>query len=151
MTKADIVKRIKERTGLSRQQSVNAVEIVLKCIKDSLKREERVCLVGLGSFYVKHRKQRQGRNPKTGEKITVPEKKIVVFRAGREFRELAKEAKQSVTIKGSKKLKKGFRIGKKGEESYIDFTDEALAEAFRKYLNPKLVEKLDIGLQISKE
>ncbi len=91
MTKADVVKRIKERTGLSRQQSVKAVEIFLDSIKDSLKRGERVCLVGLGSFYIKQRKSRQGRNPKTGEKIKVPAKKIVVFRAGREFREKAKE------------------------------------------------------------
>lgn len=67
------------------------------------------------------------------------------------FRELVKEAKEKITIQGSKKISNGFRIGKKGEESYIDFTDEALAEAFKRYLNPKLVEKLDISLGIKEK
>lgn len=91
MTKAEIVRRVKERTGLTRQQALNAVEIFLDCIKEALQREERVCLVGLGTFYVRHRRGRKGRNPKTGEIISVPEKKIPAFRPGREFRDLVKQ------------------------------------------------------------
>ncbi|MCX7766595.1 MAG: integration host factor subunit beta [Candidatus Sumerlaeia bacterium] len=90
MTKAEIVKLVKERTGLSRSQALVAVDTFLNNIKDALRRGERVCLVGLGTFYVKHRRKREGRNPKTGEKITVPEKKVVAFRAGKEFRQLVK-------------------------------------------------------------
>lgn len=90
MTKAEIVKLVKERTGLSRSQALVAVDTFLNNIKDALRRGERVCLVGLGTFYVKQRRRREGRNPKTGEKITVPEKKVVAFRAGKEFRQLVK-------------------------------------------------------------
>ncbi len=90
MTKAEIVKLVKERTGLSRSQALVAVDTFLNNIKDALRRGERVCLVGLGTFYVKQRRRREGRNPKTGEKITVAEKKVVAFRAGKEFRQLVK-------------------------------------------------------------
>ncbi|MEE8359961.1 MAG: hypothetical protein V3S04_03440 [Candidatus Omnitrophota bacterium] len=62
----------------------------------------------------------------------------------------SKEAKEHFTLKGSPGIDKGFRIGEKGKDSYIDFTDEAITEAFRKYLNPKLVEILDIDLGIEK-
>ena len=90
MTKGEIIKKVRERTGLSRQQSKTAVEIFLNSIKNSLHKGERVCIVGLGTFYIKKRRQRNGRNPKTGDKISVPEKKIVAFRAGREFRDMVK-------------------------------------------------------------
>ncbi len=90
MTKAEIIKNVKERTGLSHQQSRKVVEIFLEGIKESLHKGERVCLVGLGSFYLKKRKERKGRNPKTGENLLIPEKWVVGFKAGREFREMAK-------------------------------------------------------------
>jgi len=66
------------------------------------------------------------------------------------FGALSKEVKAALTVKGSKAVKKGFRIGKQGKESYLDFTDEAIAETFKRYLNPKLVEKLDINLGLDK-
>jgi V/A-type H+-transporting ATPase subunit E len=66
------------------------------------------------------------------------------------FGEFKKEAKKHFTIKGSKGIDKGFRIGKTGKDSYVDFTDEAIAEALKKYLNPKLVELLDIDLEMGK-
>jgi V/A-type H+-transporting ATPase subunit E len=63
----------------------------------------------------------------------------------------SKEAKEHLTLKGARAIEKGFRIGEKGKDSYVDFTDEAIAESFKKYLNPKLVEILDIGLGMDKE
>jgi len=67
------------------------------------------------------------------------------------FNALDKEAKKKVITTGKKGMGKGFRIGEKGKESYLDFTDEALAEGFKRYLSPKLVEILDIDLGIGKE
>jgi len=64
------------------------------------------------------------------------------------FGDIKKEAKEYLKLKESKSVKKGFRIGEKGKESYFDFTDEAISEAFMQYLNPKLVEMLDIDLGI---
>lgn len=65
------------------------------------------------------------------------------------FQELTKQAKQSVELKGAENIHKGFRIGQKNKDSYLDFSDEALAEAFKRYLHPQLAEKLDISLGIS--
>jgi V/A-type H+-transporting ATPase subunit E len=67
------------------------------------------------------------------------------------FSALKKEAKGHVTLKPSKDIEKGFRIGEKGKDSYLDFTDKAIADGFKRYLNPKLIETLDIGLGIDKE
>ncbi|MDB4349633.1 hypothetical protein OAA99_01620 [Omnitrophica bacterium] len=67
------------------------------------------------------------------------------------FSALNKEAKRRFTLKGVSNIEKGFRIGEEGKDSYIDFSDEAITEAFKRYLNPKLVEILDIGLGMDKE
>jgi V/A-type H+-transporting ATPase subunit E len=63
------------------------------------------------------------------------------------FSALSKEAKDHIKITGKKGLEKGFRIGEKGKDSYFDFTDEAITEAFKRYLNPKLVQLLDLDLE----
>lgn len=67
------------------------------------------------------------------------------------FASFAQEAKKHIALTGTKTIKKGFRIGEKDKDSYFDFTDEAIAEAFKRYLNPKLVEMLDIGLGLDKK
>lgn len=67
------------------------------------------------------------------------------------FGALGKEAEKYLNIKGAKGAKKGFRIGEEGKDSYIDFTDAAISEAFKRYLNPRLIEVLDIGLSEPKE
>ena len=67
------------------------------------------------------------------------------------FRALTKDLRGQVTLSSSKGVDKGFRIGKKGKESYFDFTDEAIAESFKKYLNPKLAKLLDIEFNKGKK
>lgn len=62
------------------------------------------------------------------------------------FSALRKEAKEKVLLKESKDIGKGFRIGERGKNSYLDFTDQAIVEGFKRYLNPKLVDALDIDL-----
>jgi len=64
--------------------------------------------------------------------------------------ELSKEVKGHFVLTGSKSIEKGFRIGEKGKDSYFDFTDDAIAEAFKKYLSPKLLDVLDIDLGLEK-
>jgi V/A-type H+-transporting ATPase subunit E len=66
------------------------------------------------------------------------------------FSSFGSEVKGHIKLKGTKSVEKGFRIGERGKDSYFDFTDEAIAEAFKKYLNPKLVEMLDIDLGLGK-
>ena len=67
------------------------------------------------------------------------------------FSSFGKEAKKHLTVTGKKTIEKGFRIGEKGKESYFDFSDEAITEALKRYLNPKLVEILDIDLGLKKK
>ncbi len=62
------------------------------------------------------------------------------------FSALAKDVKAHLTLTGAPGIEKGFRIGEKGKDSYFDFTGEAITESFTRYLNPKLVETLNIDL-----
>ncbi|UCD54678.1 MAG: hypothetical protein JSV93_03915 [Candidatus Omnitrophota bacterium] len=65
------------------------------------------------------------------------------------FKALAKDIK--LTLTGAPGIEKGFRIGEKGKDSYFDFTGEAIAESFTRYLNPKLAEMLNINLGLGKK
>lgn len=87
MTKAEIIRHLIEKSGLPRKDAVEAVEIFLTCIKEGLQTGEKVSLVGFGTFLVKEKNSRNGRNPRTGEMIFIPEKKVAVFKPGKAFRE----------------------------------------------------------------
>ncbi|MCD6506423.1 HU family DNA-binding protein [Candidatus Poribacteria bacterium] len=86
-TKNDLVAAVVEKAGLSKKQAAAAVDAVLDTIKESLASGEKVSLIGFGSFDVKERKAREGRNPQTGEKIKIPAKKVPVFKPGKQLRE----------------------------------------------------------------
>ncbi|MDX2177918.1 MAG: HU family DNA-binding protein [Candidatus Sumerlaeia bacterium] len=86
MTKAKVVAVLMERTGLSRRDATVAVEVFMDQVKAGLSRDEKVSLVGFGTFYVKVQRARQGRNPRTGQSIAIPEKRVTVFKPGKSFR-----------------------------------------------------------------
>ena len=67
------------------------------------------------------------------------------------FAALRKEAKERVLLQEKQGVQGGFRIGAKGAGSYLDFTDQAIADGFRRYLNPKLVDALDIDLGLKQD
>ena len=87
MTKAEVVDLVAQRTGISRQQAYESVEIFLDSVKDALKEGQKVSLVGFGTFLVKDKNARNGRNPRTGEQIDIPPKKVPIFKPGKSFRE----------------------------------------------------------------
>lgn len=89
MTKLELIDNIAE-LGISKKDAAEAVETIIETIKGALKNGEKVNLAGLGSFEVKNRAPRKGRNPKTGEEIHIPSKKIPVFRAGKQLKEAVK-------------------------------------------------------------
>ncbi len=90
MTRKDLAVNIAEKKGL-RQNDVKAVvDEVLGEISQGLARGEKVELRGFGVFKVKERKSRLGRNPKTGEVVPVPARKVVHFKVGKELKELVK-------------------------------------------------------------
>ncbi|MGE5173246.1 MAG: integration host factor subunit beta [Betaproteobacteria bacterium] len=89
MTKAELVDKIAEKKpGLTRKQVEVVVNTVLDGIKDALSREDKVEIRGFGSFRVRFRRAKEGRNPKTGETVQVPPKKVPFFKAGKEMREI---------------------------------------------------------------
>jgi integration host factor subunit beta len=89
MTKAELVDKIAEKKpGLTRKQVEVVVNTVFDGIKDALSREDKVEIRGFGSFRIRFRRAKEGRNPKTGETVQVPPKKVPFFKAGKEMREM---------------------------------------------------------------
>ena len=83
MNKTELVAAVAEKANLTKEQAANAVNAVFGSISDALVEGEKVQLVGFGSFQVKERKAKQAKNPRTGEKITVPATKRPAFAAGK--------------------------------------------------------------------
>lgn len=88
MTKAIVAAKVAEKTGMNRKDTVDAIEIFLETVKEGLKANRRISLVGFGTFYVKVRKARKGRNPRTGDKLLIPPKLVATFKPGKAFRQL---------------------------------------------------------------
>ncbi len=81
MTKAEIAKVIHERVGLSQKESRQIVDVVLDVVRSTLERGEDVKISGFGHFHVRDKRARKGRNPKTGEELTIEPRRVVTFRA----------------------------------------------------------------------
>ena len=85
MNKGDLINKVAESAGLTKNQATAAVNAALDSIADSLKNGDKVTLIGSGTFSVSHRAARQGRNPQTGETIKIAAKSNVKFKAGKEL------------------------------------------------------------------
>ena len=83
LTKADIVEAIYEKTDRNRADVKNTVEILLGLMKQAIKKDDALLVSGFGKF---EKEARKGRNPQTDETITLPPRKVVVFRLSRKFR-----------------------------------------------------------------
>jgi len=88
MTKAELVDEIARKASLTRKHSEVIVDAVFSSIIEALQGGDKIELRGFGSFRVRHRASRTGRNPKTGEGVLVPAKKVPYFKPGKELREL---------------------------------------------------------------
>lgn len=88
MNKPEIVANISEKSGLTKKDSELALAAFIETVEDALIEEEKVQLVGFGSFRVKHRKARKGRNPRKPEQvIDIPASKAPVFKAGKTLKD----------------------------------------------------------------
>ena len=85
MNKAALVGKVSKDAGITKNAAAEAVDSFLDGIVSSMKRGQRVTLVGFGSFGITKRKARTGRNPQTGETIKIKAKKAVKFKAGKEL------------------------------------------------------------------
>ena len=89
MTKAELIEKVTERiNGLTKRQTEVVVNTVFGSIKDAMAKGDKIEIRGFGSFRLRHRRTREGRNPKTGTKVTVPAKRVPFFKAGKELKEL---------------------------------------------------------------
>jgi len=80
MTKSEIAERIQAGTGMTRKESAEMMEEVFSIIKSTLEQGEKLKISGFGSFVVKQKNDRRGRNPQTGETITISSRRIVTFK-----------------------------------------------------------------------
>ena len=80
MTKADIAERIQSATRFTKKESVEMMEAVFSIMKSTLESGETLKISGFGSFIVKQKKDRRGRNPQTGEAITIEARRILTFK-----------------------------------------------------------------------
>ena len=88
MNKSDLIDSIAASTGLTKADAGRALDATTANIASALQQGQSVSLVGFGTFSVKHRAARTGRNPRTGEQIQIPAKNIASFKPGKSFREL---------------------------------------------------------------
>ncbi|EHR34833.1 HU family DNA-binding protein [Helcococcus kunzii] len=88
MNKSDLVAQIAAKSGLTKVDSTKALDALLETVQEALVKEDKVQLVGFGTFEVRHRKAREGRNPRNPEeKIHIPASKAPVFKAGKTLKE----------------------------------------------------------------
>jgi len=87
LTKADLIDSMYNQVGLSKAKSTQVVESFLEIIKETLENGEDVLISGFGKFSVKDKNQRRGRNPQTGENLTLESRRVVTFRCSRRLRD----------------------------------------------------------------
>jgi len=98
MTKADLVDDVANAAELTKKDAERLVEIVFDTIIQSLNKGEKIELRGFGSFRVRGRGARRGRNPKTGEPVSIPAKRIPYFKAGKDLKQLINQNSQTPAL-----------------------------------------------------
>jgi len=87
MTKADIIETIYNEIGLSKRDSAEIVETLFAIIKETLENSENIKLSGFGGFNIREKRARRGRNPQTGEEITITPRRVLTFKSSNVFRD----------------------------------------------------------------
>ena len=98
MTKAELVEDVAEAAELTKKDAERLVEIVVESIIETLNQGEKIELRGFGSFRVRERGARRGRNPKTGDPVSIPAKRVPYFKPGKELKELINEPNSQLTV-----------------------------------------------------
>lgn len=91
MNKAELVAAIAEKTELSKKDSEKALKAFIDVVTEELTKGEKIQLVGFGTFEVSERKEREGRNPQTGDPMTIPASKTPKFKAGKALKDIVNE------------------------------------------------------------
>ncbi len=102
MKKVDIANELYEKIGISKKEALDIVELVLGTLKESLKNGETVKIAGFGNFVVRKKRERKGRNPKTGEEIGISPRQVVTFRPSHIFKQYVNGQDSEVRSQKSK-------------------------------------------------
>ncbi len=110
MTKAELVEIVCEKSAFTRQESGEFVERVFEIIKETLEKGEKIKISGFGNFVVREKRPRRGRNPKTGEEITITKRRVLTFRPSQSLRrvlnpEILSSPKFTESLEGSDEIK----------------------------------------------
>ncbi|MFS1539758.1 MAG: HU family DNA-binding protein [Candidatus Phlomobacter fragariae] len=92
MNKTELINKMSEKSGLTKKDSEKAVNTLIKTVIEALKSGNDVQLVGFGSFQVKQRAAREGRNPQTGETLEIAAANVPSFKAGKTLKEAVRES-----------------------------------------------------------
>lgn len=88
MTKSDLIASVAEKAGITKKAAGEYIEAVIDSVSEALSKGDKVQLVGFGTFEVRNRLARQGRNPRTKEVISIPASKLPVFKAGKSLKDV---------------------------------------------------------------
>ena len=100
MKKADIANELYDKIGISKKEALDIVELILGTLKESLKGGETVKIAGFGNFVVRKKRERKGRNPKTGEEIGITPRRVVTFRPSHIFKQYVNGEQSDVANDG---------------------------------------------------
>jgi DNA-binding protein HU-beta len=89
MNKEDLVKEVSKKIRISQKLASEVINLTLETIEKAISKGKKVTLVGFGTFELRHRASRMGRNPQNGKEIHIPAKKVPTFAAGKKFKEMA--------------------------------------------------------------
>lgn len=87
MNKSEMIQAVAEKANLSKTQAAEAVDAVMDVIREALAKDDTVTLIGFGTFSVRERAGRTGRNPRTGEEISIPASKVPGFKPGKALKD----------------------------------------------------------------
>ena len=141
MNKTELVAKIAEGAGLSKVDAKKALEATLEAIKKAVKKSEKVALVGFGTFDVTKRKARKGINPATKKAITIPAKKVVKFKAGKNTPlEAEIGGKNFLSFRRSKEFIDGIHVALAGNANYATISISVVQTAQQRILLVGLFE-----------
>jgi integration host factor subunit alpha len=93
MTKADIIEAVYEQIGFSKKEAAEVVELVFDTMKDTLAESEKIKISGFGNFVVREKRARVGRNPQTGNKIMITERRVLTFKPSQVLKDSLNEGR----------------------------------------------------------
>ena len=122
MTKADLVEDVAVAAELTKKDAERLVEIVFESVIETLNAGEKIELRGFGSFRVRSRGSRRGRNPKTGDPVDIPAKRVPYFKPGKELKELINEIDSSPATDSASPASSNARPAREG--GFFDDTED---------------------------